>query len=78
MNDNADKKMHFRIKFDKFDKPNNAEVVLKNAVDALFFTQWAIDWIHDKIYWVDYNKNYTLFVMDLRSKHRKTLMVLDL
>lgn len=69
--------MHFRIKFEDFGEPNNAEMVLEDA-SILHFTQWAIDWVHNNIYWVDVKNNDTLFVMDLASKQRKTLTVLDL
>ncbi|XP_052081917.1 very low-density lipoprotein receptor-like isoform X4 [Mytilus californianus] len=48
------------------------------ATSLFDFYQYAVDWVHDKIFWIDLQKNDTLYVSNLDGTMAKTLAVLDI
>ncbi|CAG2252752.1 LRP4 [Mytilus edulis] len=49
-------------------------IITTKSID---FSQYAVDWVQDKIYWIDVEKNDTLFVSNLDGTMVKTLAVLN-
>ncbi|XP_071147793.1 low-density lipoprotein receptor-related protein 4-like isoform X1 [Mytilus edulis] len=49
-------------------------IITTKSID---FSQYAVDWVQDKIYWIDVEKNDTLYVSNLDGTMIKTLAVLN-
>lgn len=49
-------------------------IITTSSID---FYQYAVDWVQDKIFWIDVEKNDTLYVSNLDGTMTRTLAVLD-
>ncbi|XP_063409882.1 low-density lipoprotein receptor-related protein 6-like isoform X1 [Mytilus trossulus] len=47
------------------------------TTELMDFSQYAVDWVQDKIFWIDIKKNDTLYVSNLDGTMTKTLAVLN-